>query len=306
VEVPQCDDCGGWLKSATISFGQPMPAAAMAEASAAAQRSDLFVVVGSSLVVHPAADLPVQAVRSGARLAIVNASETALDPYADLIIQGQAGTIMPEVVARVGSPSIVERMMRHGLVAESAGTLRAAANVFRHIRQQDMLSALEHYVLPALTAGVDGEGQATLHTLYLTLDTAAARGLRSLRVQTMFNRLIAISDEPADGELARLTTMVIGTSRVLADELDVGEQALRHLQQASIQRATPSESDLAVVSEYVMLADPNRHEEAQKAIDDFVSGFGAEHARSTREATYHLTVASHWRRSAKAGERADG
>src|SRR5437870_442739 len=102
VEVPQCDDCGGWLKSATISFGQPMPAAAMAEASAAAQRSDLFVVVGSSLVVHPAADLPVQAVRSGARLAIVNASETALDPYADLIIQGQAGAILPEVVSQVG------------------------------------------------------------------------------------------------------------------------------------------------------------------------------------------------------------
>lgn len=98
IEVPQCDDCGGWLKSATISFGQPMPAQAMAEASAAAQRSKLFVVVGSSLVVYPAVDLPVQAVRAGARLAIVNASETALDPYADLILPGQAGTILPAVV----------------------------------------------------------------------------------------------------------------------------------------------------------------------------------------------------------------
>ncbi len=101
VEVPQCDDCGGWLKSATISFGQAMPAQAMAEASAAAQRSDLFVVVGSSLVVHPAADLPLQAVRAGARLAIVNASETALDPYADLVINGQAGKVLPAVVAEV-------------------------------------------------------------------------------------------------------------------------------------------------------------------------------------------------------------
>ncbi len=101
VEVPQCDGCGGWLKSATISFGQAMPAQAMAEASAAAQRSDLFVVVGSSLVVHPAADLPLQAVRAGARLAIVNASETALDPYADLVINGQAGKILPAVVAEV-------------------------------------------------------------------------------------------------------------------------------------------------------------------------------------------------------------
>jgi NAD-dependent deacetylase len=103
VEVPQCDDCGGWLKSATISFGQPMPAAAMAEASAAAQRCDCFVVVGSSLVVYPAADLPLQAVRSGARLAIVNTGETALDPYADLVVKGQAGTILPAVAERVAA-----------------------------------------------------------------------------------------------------------------------------------------------------------------------------------------------------------
>jgi NAD-dependent deacetylase len=101
VEVPQCDDCGGWLKSATISFGQPMPAPAMAEASAAAQRCELFVVVGSSLVVYPAADLPLQAVRAGAHLAIVNASETALDPYADLVVNGQAGVILPAVAQRV-------------------------------------------------------------------------------------------------------------------------------------------------------------------------------------------------------------
>jgi NAD-dependent deacetylase len=101
IEVPQCDDCGGWLKSATISFGQAMPAQAMAEASAAAQRSDLFIVVGSSLVVYPAADLPIQAVRSGARLVILNASETALDPYADLVVNGQAGRVLPSVVAEV-------------------------------------------------------------------------------------------------------------------------------------------------------------------------------------------------------------
>jgi NAD-dependent deacetylase len=99
--VPRCDDCGGWLKSATISFGQPMPRSAMAEASAAAQRCDLCIVVGSSLVVYPAADLPVQAVRSGARLAIVNASETALDAYADLIVNAQAGAILPAVADRV-------------------------------------------------------------------------------------------------------------------------------------------------------------------------------------------------------------
>ena len=101
VEVPQCDDCGGWLKSATISFGQPLPPQAMADASAAVQRCDLCIVVGSSLVVYPAADLPLQAIRAGARLAILNVSDTALDPYADLIVNAKAGEILPEVVAQV-------------------------------------------------------------------------------------------------------------------------------------------------------------------------------------------------------------
>lgn len=101
IEVPQCDDCGGWLKSATISFGQPMPQQAMAEASAAAQRAEVFVVVGSSLVVYPAADLPIRAVRNGARLVIVNASETALDPYADMVINGQAGKILPAIAGEL-------------------------------------------------------------------------------------------------------------------------------------------------------------------------------------------------------------
>jgi NAD-dependent deacetylase len=73
----------------------------MAEASAAVQRCDLCIVVGSSLVVYPAAELPLQAVRSGARLAIVNASDTALDPYADLVIPGQAGVILPALVDAV-------------------------------------------------------------------------------------------------------------------------------------------------------------------------------------------------------------
>ncbi|MBV9120599.1 MAG: sigma factor regulator FecR [Chloroflexi bacterium] len=98
VDVPRCDDCGGWLKSATISFGQPMPVEAMAAASAAAQRCDLFVVIGSSLVVHPAAGLPLQAIRRRVPLAIVNASETALDRYASMVINGQAGELLPALV----------------------------------------------------------------------------------------------------------------------------------------------------------------------------------------------------------------
>ena len=62
-----------------------------------------MIVVGSSLVVYPAADIPIQAVRSGARLVIVNASETPLDPYADLLINAQAGAVLPAVASEVAT-----------------------------------------------------------------------------------------------------------------------------------------------------------------------------------------------------------
>jgi len=83
--IPACRDCGGIVKSATISFGQAMPAEAMARAEAAARRCDLFLVLGSSLVVFPAAGLPIAAKRAGAALAIINREPTDLDPYADVV-----------------------------------------------------------------------------------------------------------------------------------------------------------------------------------------------------------------------------
>ena len=91
---PACRSCGGILKSATISFGQPMPAHELARAEAAAQACDLFIVIGSSLVVYPAAALPLVAKRNGARLAIVNREPTDLDPVADLVIRDDIATVL--------------------------------------------------------------------------------------------------------------------------------------------------------------------------------------------------------------------
>jgi NAD-dependent deacetylase len=87
--APDCQACEGPVKSATISFGQRMPEAAMREADRWSRASDLFVVLGSSLVVHPAAQLPMVAKSAGARLAIVNREPTPLDPLADLIWRGE-------------------------------------------------------------------------------------------------------------------------------------------------------------------------------------------------------------------------
>jgi NAD-dependent deacetylase len=96
--VPICRACGGLVKTATISFGQAMPAPAMARAQTAARSCDLFLVLGSSLVVYPAAGLPLLAKRDGARLAIVNREPTDQDRYADLVLHDEIGAVLGEIV----------------------------------------------------------------------------------------------------------------------------------------------------------------------------------------------------------------
>ena len=90
-EPPACTICGGVVKSATISFGQAMPQAQMRKAQGLALDADLFLAVGSSLVVYPAATLPVIAKRNGARLVIVNREPTELDAIADLVVRAEIG-----------------------------------------------------------------------------------------------------------------------------------------------------------------------------------------------------------------------
>jgi NAD-dependent deacetylase len=100
-KAPMCRECGGLLKPATISFGQAMPERETAEAYRRSQESDLFIVVGSSLVVHPAASMPVVAKRAGAKLVIVNRDGTACDALADVIINATAGPAMAAILDKV-------------------------------------------------------------------------------------------------------------------------------------------------------------------------------------------------------------
>jgi NAD-dependent deacetylase len=97
---PRCRMCGGtFLKPTVVLFGEAMPVAAMQEAFELAQRADVMLIVGSSLAVRPAADIPLAAVRSGARLIVVNAEPTRLDPLAEVVIHGRSGEVLPEVVS---------------------------------------------------------------------------------------------------------------------------------------------------------------------------------------------------------------
>lgn len=97
-EIPACRDCAGLVKTATISFGQTVPAEALDRAAAETRACDLFLVLGSSLVVYPAAAFPLAAKRAGARLAILNREPTDLDAHADLVLHDEIGPALSEIV----------------------------------------------------------------------------------------------------------------------------------------------------------------------------------------------------------------
>jgi NAD-dependent deacetylase len=104
VAVPTCEPpCGGVIKPRTVMFGEAMPHAETEEAERRARASDLFMVVGSSLVVYPAAYMPVHAKQSGARLVIVNRTPTPQDAEADLVLQGSSAAVLAELAELVAS-----------------------------------------------------------------------------------------------------------------------------------------------------------------------------------------------------------
>jgi NAD-dependent deacetylase len=96
--APDCPGCGGFIKTATISFGQAMPDAAMQRAQELAQSCDLFLTIGSSLVVWPAAGFPLVAKRNGARLVIINREPTEFDDIADLVVHQDIGTVLEPLI----------------------------------------------------------------------------------------------------------------------------------------------------------------------------------------------------------------
>lgn len=96
--LPACIKCSGLVKTATVSFGQAMPPMEMARAESEALGCDLFLAVGSSLVVHPAAGFPVLAKQNGARLVIINREPTDVDGLADLVINDEIGPVLGDAV----------------------------------------------------------------------------------------------------------------------------------------------------------------------------------------------------------------
>lgn len=97
-DAPPCTNCGGLVKPDTVFFGEALPQAVFNHAISRARAADLCLVIGSTLVVYPAALIPQYALESGAKLIILNLSETPMDWQADVLIRGKAGEIMPKII----------------------------------------------------------------------------------------------------------------------------------------------------------------------------------------------------------------
>jgi NAD-dependent deacetylase len=100
-EIPSCDICGGMLRAATVLFGESLPGIELRRAVKAAEACDLMIVIGSSLVVKPAATLPMIANSSGAKLAVVNAEPTPIDEIATITIHAGSGETLSQVLEAI-------------------------------------------------------------------------------------------------------------------------------------------------------------------------------------------------------------
>jgi NAD-dependent deacetylase len=100
-EIPDCEACRGILKPAAVFFGEPLPAKVLKEATERSYYSDLFIVIGSTLVIYPAAYMPIYATSSGAKLVIINLSSTPMDQEATVLIRAKSGETMSRVIKRV-------------------------------------------------------------------------------------------------------------------------------------------------------------------------------------------------------------
>lgn len=99
--VPRCGDCNGILKPATVAYGQAMPERETRESEARSESCDMLIAAGSSMVVYPAAQMPMIAKRAGAKLVIINLTETPHDHLADVVINEMAGEVLSSVIKKV-------------------------------------------------------------------------------------------------------------------------------------------------------------------------------------------------------------
>ena len=100
-EIPDCEECHGILKPDAVFFGELLPEKVLKEATFRSYECDLFIVIGSTLIVYPAAYMPIYATNAGAKLVIINLSSTPMDPQATVLIRAKAGETMSKIIRKV-------------------------------------------------------------------------------------------------------------------------------------------------------------------------------------------------------------
>ncbi|MCK5687891.1 hypothetical protein KAI87_01415 [Myxococcota bacterium] len=199
---------------------------------------------------------------------------------------------------KVDPQKILKRLIRHELISQEGNTISARASAYHQMRQENMITFLERYVLPALTAtsantGFGNTGFARLENRYLHLPAKSIKTLRQHEVQKLLEALVEVSDAPATGLKTRQSVLVIGTSRVLPAALTPERRALDHLKQASLQRSISAEAPQAFLTQFDFLADNDRFLAATTHIEDFLLSLDAQVVDDPHHANYHLTLACH-------------
>lgn len=212
-----------------------------------------------------------------------------------------------EVIEMLGSETPLKRLLKHGLVSQEGNTIYAVAEAYTQARQEGMVTFLERYILPSLSASlsvgsdVDPGGIANVWSVALKLSPKALDTVRPDNIDEFFDELLKASDLPAQGTLSRLSVLVIGTSQEIDSEISKEDAILKQLKCASIQRSTANEKHLAILSQFDCLADSTRFEAARDVVQKLVDKVDVQRATTPSEANYHLTVATHWRCTAAIG-----
>lgn len=212
-----------------------------------------------------------------------------------------------EVIEMLGSETPLKRLLKHGLVSQEGNTIYAVAEAYTQLRQEGMVTFLERYILPSLSAGlsvesdVDAGGIANVWSVPLKLSEKDLETVRADNIDDFFNELLQASDLPAQGMLSRLSVLVIGTSKEIDADLAKEDAILKQLKCASIQRSMADEKHLAILSQFDCLADSTRFEAARDVVQKLVDKVDVQKAATASEANYHLTVATHWRCTAASG-----
>lgn len=198
------------------------------------------------------------------------------------------------VVEQVGSERAVARLERYGLIRATSRGMEAVSSTYQQMRQEGMVSFLDRYVLPSLSATAHASPTTHLLDRFLDLEPSARADLLRGPVQRFFEELSAAADAPLRDPGARLSVLVIGADEVGDDALDSVDAALLHLQSASRLRAASETRDRAVLSQFDCIADHGRFEAIVERMGRFIDALAPESVPPER-ANYRLMVASHWR-----------